>query len=341
MDYNILIPTFNRPQHLKRILSYYAQFGQNCNITIADSSLDDYKKLNREIVSSIINLNIRYLDIYSSDINICYKIADALNYVKEEYCVFCADDDFIVPDSIGQSMVFLENNKDFAVAHGYYIAFYLSIDSKGNQTFSWQPRYSYESNIFSNSEDRLFKHLSNYSLPTIYGVHKTNLLRMIFKDSAEFADGCRFSELLPSVLALIHGKMKCLNTLHGARDMRITKNYQPSFQDLIRDGTYGRRYEKFRQCLINHLGKTSRLSMHDSKMVINKAMSKYLSMCSGKKNLFNKINLKALRYIYRKLFVPCSVHRDNFMDSLDIPSSMCYEDFNRIRMHVLRYNCIG
>ena len=38
---SILIPIFNRSTYLKRILGYYNGFEENCNIVIADSSLNN------------------------------------------------------------------------------------------------------------------------------------------------------------------------------------------------------------------------------------------------------------------------------------------------------------
>lgn len=39
--YTIIIPTYNRPKYLERILSYYNGFEENYNIIVADSSLNN------------------------------------------------------------------------------------------------------------------------------------------------------------------------------------------------------------------------------------------------------------------------------------------------------------
>ena len=44
----IIIPTYNRSDYLRRILSYYNEY-------VADSSSDETKKMNKETISSLSN----------------------------------------------------------------------------------------------------------------------------------------------------------------------------------------------------------------------------------------------------------------------------------------------
>ncbi|MBA7581945.1 hypothetical protein ES708_23862 [subsurface metagenome] len=41
----IIIPTYNRPDRLKRLLDYYNKYGKNFNIIVADSSSKENKRL--------------------------------------------------------------------------------------------------------------------------------------------------------------------------------------------------------------------------------------------------------------------------------------------------------
>ena len=125
---NIIIPTYNRPAYLRRILGYYGDYGRDFNVIVADSSSDDIKAINEETISSTSKTDIEYLGDYTPDVNPYTKVADAVNHAGEQYCVLCADDDFVTPDGIRQSVDFLEENPDFAIAHGRYINFYLKDD---------------------------------------------------------------------------------------------------------------------------------------------------------------------------------------------------------------------
>lgn len=257
---NIIIPTFNRPSYLKRILSYYRDSETAYNIIVADSSSDENKELNKKTISSVSNLAIKYLDNYSIEINTHHKMADAINYAGEKYCVFCADDDFITPNGINQSVDFLEQNSDFTVAHGSYISFHLKTDDREKQQFCWKPADSDESITLAEAESRLIFHFSNYN-PTIFAVHRTELLKMVYNEALKSkVDPLFFGELLPSMLTLVYGKMKRLDVLYAARDCGSIRNgYWPSLRDAIKAGIYDEEYAKFRDCLAMHLSQQSRL----------------------------------------------------------------------------------
>ena len=105
MNCTILIPTY-RPRYLKRILSYYNEHGRDFSIIVADSSSNENKVLNSKNILSLPNNNILYLK-YPTDVEpFCEKIPDALKYIKTKYCVICADDDFMIPNAIKESINF-------------------------------------------------------------------------------------------------------------------------------------------------------------------------------------------------------------------------------------------
>ncbi len=358
---SILIPTSNRPSYLKRILGYYSGYESTYSIIVADGSSDAIKRVNEETISSFNNLSIQHLDKYSSETRLYMRILDALNYVNTKYCVFCADDDFITLNGIKQSVHFLEGNPDFTIAQGYYIGFHLEINKEGNQEFHWNPRYSQESIIFANPEDRLACYLSKPWIPTFYAVHRTDLMRMIFEEAVKFTEDNRFGELLSSSLVFIRGKMKCLDVLYGARENPPETGIatQKTLLDFIRDGTYDKKYREFRGCLSMHLSRQSKLNIKEADKVIDKAMSfyikrKYLSrdykriLITKMNEVLSHLNLpnwidNGVRGLYRKLFPQKNItsYISDFPVSSDIsPASRYYPDFNRIRLHVLAHSGI-
>jgi hypothetical protein len=175
---------------------------------------------------------------------------------------------------------------------------------------------------------------------------------MIYKEALEFSDADQFRELLLSMLALIYGKMKCLDVFYAAREFipdsggMINKN----LKDFVEDGTYGKKYAKFRECLAMHLSKKSQLDAEESKRVIDNAMSVHMRKLYPYKNiLISKMN-NALDYLrlpdwmndeiimlYWKLFVPKQMRMQDFMSSLGRSSSKYYDDFNTIRHYVLHH----
>jgi glycosyltransferase domain-containing protein len=316
----IIIPTYNRPDYLRRILSYYNKYGKNFNIIVADSSSNKNKKQNKEIVLSFSSLNI-FLIAYPSFYNQSRKIADTLKHVEKKYCVLCADDDFITPNGIIKSVEILEKNPDLTVVHGRYISFWLN-----KKQFCWKPLYSCKSITFPDVKSRLNFHFSNYAVTTWYAVHKTDFLGMILKESLKFTNDVQFGELLLSMLTLVYGKMKCLDVLYSARENiptslgKTTKN----LRDFIKDGTYNKKYNKFRECLSIHLSKKSQLDMEESKKLIDTAMSAYM-----KKYYANYVikRIKSFPNTIRRVFW-----------NIYISSPKYYDDLNRIRLHVLSHS---
>lgn len=349
---SIIIPTYNRPAYLRRILDYYNDCGKDFNIIVADSSSNENKRLNKRIIQGFPNINISYLNDYPPELRWFHKVADAVNHVEEKYCVLCADDDFVTPNGINQSVDFLEKNPDFTVAHGYYIGFYLKTDEEGNQQFYWKPAYSHESITFSDPKLRLNYHLSNYSQLTIYGVHRADFLKVILEETAKFTDDDRFGELLPSMLTLIYGKMKCLDVLYGAREVLPNSGGRTSkrLNDFFREGTYNEKYARFRDCLSTHLSKQSQLDIKESKKVVDDAMSAYMKkhypvkpLISKMKDILDYLRLpdwmdRGIRRSYRELTRLSRTKKY----SIDMsPSSEYYDDFNKIRLHVLSHSKIN
>jgi hypothetical protein len=254
--------------------------------------------------------------------------------------VICADDDFITPNGINQSVDFLEKNPDFTVAHGYYISFHLESHGGKKERFCWGPfYYSHKSVTFSDPESRLSHHLSDY-LPTFYAVHRTDILKLSCEEAVKFTSDYHFGEFLPSMLTLIYGKMKCLDVLYGARDVSSARTvYLRPLQDYS-TAEYSEQYAKFRDCLAMHLTKKSQLDVEASKKVIDDAMSAHMKKyCYNyKRVLLYKAEYvleqlparmdKGIRALYRKLF--------SSREDADFPISY-YNDLNKIRLCVLSH----
>ena len=354
----ILIPTYNRPNPLRRVLSYYNKYGRDFNIIIADASSNENKKLNKNIISKFSKLNIFYIDKYSPTVIVHQKLSDAINQVKTKYSVFCADDDFITPNGINQSVTFLEKNPDFSCAHGHYISFYFKTNIIGGGKRYYQPIYPYKSISFVSVKKRLVFHFSS-QYPTFYAVHRTDLLKIIFKDAVGFTDDVRFGELLPTMLDLIYGKMKKLDVLYCAREKiyGFARQTRKSYNDFIKNGTYDRKYNKFKNCLVEHLIKNSHTTSDEAKELIDKGMTEFLSkyypksfkhFIVGKMNkYFNPINLsepvdRNIRMLYRKIFTSKdnfnkSKEMNNFKKKIENPNSKYFNDFEKISNHISLY----
>jgi glycosyltransferase domain-containing protein len=350
----ILVPTYNRPHYLKRILDYYNDSNQRnrFQFIVGDSSHFNERKENKQIVQSFAGLHITYIDNYSEKLNSLQKFADMVQKVKTRFCVFCADDDFVTPDGIMEAVDFLDKNKDYAVAHGHYVRFYLS-KGKIKPHFAWAPRYpAYSSIAYADAKSRLTFHLSNYNVPTTYAVHRTTELKKAYREFIKSGvDPWLFGEILPSVLTLIYGKMKKLDVFHSARDSSTFKGAKwPSLVDFIENGTYAKNYAKFRKCLAQNLSKTGKIKLKEAEKTVDDAMALYIARCyAERKNktgklgkIFNALGLpdgldEGFRKIYRKISAKKELKSDAFWESLDNHASAAAKELEAVKKCVLEH----
>lgn len=340
----LIIPTYNRPLLLKRVLDYYSKQKFDINIIIADSSKDLYKKQNQKIIQNFPNLKISYLDKFPSDLVSHQKFGKMVEFVKTKYVCFCADDDFIIPTGIKEAVDFLEKNPDYSSAHGTYIYFYIFNNPLQGKKFWWNFRYAYESITSSDSVTRLTTHLSNY-YQVLWAVRRTDLVKKAYREFLKSkVNPWFFGELLPDMLTLIYGKMKRLKNLYSAREAFSTSySHWPSLMDAKNKGLYDKEYTKFKRTLINNLRRDSNLSEKELGALIDQNIKKYLSY-SMQEHLTGRINLllknipllfKSVRLLHAKYLFSKS-KRDR-IGLIDNPSSKYFKEFEAIRQIVLQY----
>src|SRR3989338_7738425 len=122
----IIIPIHNRILFLPQVLEYYSYFKDfiKPRFIVADSSSPENLIQNRNAIKKFSDINIVHILIRGANRTLFHKIAEALDSVETEFCVCCADDDFITVCGLTETVKFLKNNKNFVAAHGNYISFY-------------------------------------------------------------------------------------------------------------------------------------------------------------------------------------------------------------------------
>lgn len=341
---DLIIPTFNRPEFLQRILSYYNSYHIDFNIIIADSSNRSNKKLNKKTVSLFSKLNILYIDKFLEKQPSHHKYGEMVKYAKSKYVCFCPDDDFITPNGIREAVSFLDKNPDYATAHGTYISFYVYNNPLGKKKFWWKFIYPYKSITSSNPANRLAEHLSNY-YQVLWAVRKTDVVKHAYKEFLKSkVDPFLFGELLPDMLTLTSGKMKRLNTFYAARQALSTSySYWPSLIDAQKEGAYDNEYAKFKNCLAENLTKYD-FSKNKSIHLIDLSMNTYLKSTiqehlMGKANLLLKYFPSFIKSLVRLLHVKYlfSKPKNDRIGLIDNLSSKYFNYFEAIRKTVLKH----
>lgn len=340
---DLFIPTYNRPVFLRRILTYYNNYGVKYRIIIADSSDNLNKKLNKKIVAGFSDLNILYVDRFSPKQTSHQKFGEMVKLARAKYTVFCADDDFLIPSGVEEGVKFLEKNKDYVSAHGTYISFYI-YKTKFFTRFLWHFIYPYRTISENTPYRRLEKHLGNY-YQVLWSVRRTEIVKRAYKEFLKFkVSPVLFGEITPDILTLIFGKMKRLNCLYSARQAFSTSySYWPTLQDAIKDGTYEFEYSKFRRTLINSV---NNLSKDKIKAVnVDQVMKKYLKH-SNQEHLVYQAN----RLLSKIPSIFSSIVRQSHMlylfnkpnndtiGFIDNPKSKYYSDFEKLKKIVLNFS---
>lgn len=337
----IVIPTHNRQHYLTRILDYYSNV--DVQILVADSTNPRFKMRDKYN-------NVNYY--HYPNMNFTEKITSTIKNIDTPYAVLCADDDFIVPSAIDKCIEFLNNNYDYSVALGKYLCF-------NKMANHW--KIGYPEGVASESDDpseRFYNHLSSYHTPTFYAVHRVDIFKVIWEAAFNYTDDIRFGELLPTLLTVIYGKMKILDVFYSAKELNSDSFGQKtnSIAFFINEGSFARKYKRFRECLTNALVTEVDVSKRRAKTLINGAMNKYLGSSMFKMHLKARMkriiehfslldkfycflgHLKAMKRQKRKrqfskLINSLPIEYDN-------PENSYYPDFVRIKKAIEK-NAVG
>ena len=200
----VVIPTQNRPQHLNRLLNCIRE---RVHILVADSS--DLRSGSG--VNTTSSLLVEKFDVNTS---FSKKIYEALKIVETPYVQLCADDDFPILSTSERCMQALENDPKISAICGLTIAF--------SQNFAgictW-PRYL-DKAFWRNNENqnyrRFLKSFTDY-YQFFYGVHRSDLLRQIFKFSSQHVHK-RGWEMDVTLMSSLTGNQLVLKTVGSARE---------------------------------------------------------------------------------------------------------------------------
>ena len=245
--YTLLIPTYNRPDHLRRLLGYLAARRFEFPIRVLDSSSGDGLSENRQTVGGR-ELDIAH-EIYDPAIPIHKKVELGIASVKSTYCSLCADDDVLFTDELNGLLDILDANPGLVVAHGYYVNF-----RPGENFDIWYTDYSAPSIVADDALTRLVEQMSDYQA-IFYGVHRTSTMKSI-RVPLDRVKSLWAKELLTSTLALIDGGMCRVPRYYMARNSNpsiATKGWHPHQFFAIEPAELFREYADYRTVALEHL----------------------------------------------------------------------------------------
>ena len=245
--YTLLIPTFNRPAHLRSLLGYLAARRFQYPVRVLNSSSGDALTQNRETVGRG-GLDIVH-EVYDPAIAVHKKIGLAVASVESTYCSLCADDDVLFTDELAGLFDILDAGPDLVVAHGYYVNF-----KPGEDFDIWHTDYSAPSIVAEDALKRIVQQMSDYQA-IFYGVHRTGSLKAI-QPQLDCVKSLWAQELLSSSLTLIAGGMQRVPRYYMARNTNpsiATEGWHPH-QFLAKEpAALLREYADYRAVVLEHL----------------------------------------------------------------------------------------
>jgi len=337
-DLTILITTYKRYGYLKRLLTFFSLYSLKSKILILDSS--PYFPDDAELNNLLAKDNVELLR-FSDDIFFAHKIAEGSKHINTKYSVLCADDDFLVPRAIELCVDFLDKNKDFSSAHGFYFLHHL----EKKNFFYIDALYSKEVAI---SKDKTLDRVESYLDGSLkyypfYAVQRSDMFRLIWSETKKFVSDQGLSEIFPCTLSLILGNMKVLPVFYSSREPNSFQwnsnaldqwNSKIYSDDKLTLATRG---------LSMYLSDNCNLSIKESEIFLRSELDGYVKSLDAKTPqintryyfvLFNKIRGKIRVRLRLKVFISRILYRG--CDSRIYKEH--YKDYENIKKVVVSFN---
>lgn len=204
----LIIPTFNRPAFLARLMKYYASKKTQIQFLILDSSDKETIEINKQ-ASSVLGQQVRYVT-FPSTLPVATKLLEGLKLVDTPFCAFCADDDLVFVEGLTQALTFLQDHPDFVCVDGIYLNF-----NPVGHNMHLVVEYATKG---INAEDpgaRIFKLCQKYE-SLFYGAFRTQHALNIFSGVVKNSS-LHYQELFQATSALLIGKSNRLPIFYAAR----------------------------------------------------------------------------------------------------------------------------
>lgn len=202
-DFTLLVPTHNRHQYLKRSIEYFKDL--SAEVIYCDSSQVKYE--------GIIPTNIKYLHL--PDKNFSEKILYAVSLVNTSKIALCADDDFILHESLYKGNDFLNRNVDYSSVVGQYACFKKDFDGVFYEMYKWNIN---DRNISKDPISNVKSFFYNYH-QILWAMYRKDVILDSFDAIAKsrFRND-NFIELSIGAIACFKGGIKIFNFIWGVRE---------------------------------------------------------------------------------------------------------------------------
>lgn len=207
-NFTLIIPTHNRHHYLKRSMEYFKNL--DAEVVYCDSSLEKYE--------GELHPNVNYLHLPGK--NFASKVLFALSGIKTNFVALCADDDFIVIDSLYKGLSVLTEDQNYKTIVGKYISFKDHFDGNYYPLYQELPN-----NIDGNPEKNVDLFFSNYYqiLWAMYDKEVVLNAFQIINDAKFYNDN--YIELIVGSCACYGGGIKFVDEIWGVREVSTKEHW--------------------------------------------------------------------------------------------------------------------
>lgn len=207
-NFTLIIPTHNRHQYLKRSMEYFKDL--DAEVIYCDSSIDKYQG---ELYG-----NIKYLHLPNK--KFAEKILIALTEIHTSFAAMCADDDFLVIESLYKGLDFLSQNKKHKTTVGRYVGFNEDFDGNFFPIYQKLPE-----DIDLGSDKNAVVFFKNY-YQLLWSMYDKKILEKAFQiiNEAKFYND-NYIEMVIGACACYEGGIKFLNEIWGVREISAQEHW--------------------------------------------------------------------------------------------------------------------
>lgn len=257
-----------------RLLGYLDSCAQPYSVFVCDSSDSEMAKQLAEAIGRLGKTDrIHYRRML--DQNLAEATRAALKEIDTPYCSILPDDDSLIPSAVSACTAFLEEHPQYASATGQGYIFTLGQDGPFGalETLAHYPQRAVES---VSATERLFDHLANYTV-SIFGVHRSEILRSSFKLAESITVPALALELTHCAMAAAVGNIACLDIpfLFRQDHKRRYLLSAPGMDVLRPDWTPS--YLAFRDGIAKEVSMRDNTTQEDAIAAVDKAFYAYLS----------------------------------------------------------------
>lgn len=277
---SIIIPTLNRSDHIIKMMRYFQYAGFKGYVFIGDSSNTEHLGRTRRGLNEIgAHFTIVHREYPNRKNYECVR--DLLVEVPTIYAVWMCDDDLLVPASLAKAAEFLESHPDYSGVGG--VALQYQLTSPGAYgSIAWVKQYSVRAAEEETGGERLLNLFRNYSVVS-YSLYRTDQLKMRFPSEKNLTDIAFATELIPTCMLAVQGKVKMLDVLFVVRQMHQGRYLLPDIFDWITKPDWQSSQRVFLDVVTEAVAVQDDIKKEEAHDIVKQALWDYLQQGMTKK----------------------------------------------------------